>query len=216
MIPRIIHQFWVGGPVPDHLAAFMETWRAHHPDWEHRLWGDDDFRGWLRNQDLFDRADEIAPGSGNQMRSDIARYEVLHRFGGVYVDADFECLRPVDPLCGVEFWTAWEMDGRWANMAIAGSVPEHPLLEELIARLPANVEAHKGRRPNWLTGPRFLTPILRRHPEVAVHPASMFYPYQWHELDRQGEHFPDAWAVHHWNNARTNPVMAPLLRRKAG
>lgn len=206
MIPRIIHQVWVGGPVPDQIADWMDTWKAQHPGWEYRLWGDGDF-GWLRHRDLFDRAEEIASGSEGQFRSDLARYEILHEHGGVYVDADFECLRPIDDLLDAEFFTAWERDKWWANMAIAGAIPGHPFLDKLIDGIPANVARRAGRRPNWLTGPRYITPILLRRSDVTVHPAEMFFPYAWNELDRASEEFPGARAVHHWWNQRTNPTL---------
>ena len=44
-----------------------------------------------RNQRLFDLAFRTS-------RSRLARYEVVHRFGGVYLDADVEYARPLDPL----------------------------------------------------------------------------------------------------------------------
>src|SRR4051812_26017051 len=31
-------------------------------------------------------------------RADAIRYFVLHRFGGIYLDLDIGCLRPLDPL----------------------------------------------------------------------------------------------------------------------
>lgn len=199
MIPRIIHQIWLGDPMPDHLAIYCTTWAEHHPGWEHRLWTDGDF-GWLRNQRLFDTAQRHTPHVG-QFRADIARYEILHRFGGVYVDCDFECRRPIDDLLDADSFAAWEEDDVWVNNAILGAVPAHPLMADLIARLPASVARHRGKRPNVMTGPQFLTQRARRH-HITVHPARLFYPYSWSELDRQGEDFPDVYAIHHWDNAR--------------
>src|SRR3954452_9252859 len=87
LIPRIIHRVWLGdGAMPPEYEAFGETWAQHHPGWEMRLWRSSDLPP-LRNQDLFDRATSFA------QQSDIARYELLLRHGGVYVDTDFECLR---------------------------------------------------------------------------------------------------------------------------
>ena len=91
-IPRCFHSVWVGDPMPDHLAEYVKTWTRVHPSWEHRVWGDADL-GWLQNQSLYDFAEAITRHTG-QFRSDVARYEILHRFGGVYVDADFEALQP--------------------------------------------------------------------------------------------------------------------------
>lgn len=201
MIPPVIHHVWVGDPMPDHLAAYVATWAEHHPKWGHRLWGEGDL-DWLTNQRLYDEAEKHTPAVG-QFRSDVARYEILHRHGGVYVDADFECLRPLDELLtGVRCFAAWETDGVWVNNAIMGAEPGHPLFAELIRRLPSNVVRKRGRRPNHLSGPRFLTPVARAYRDVTVFESALFYPYRWDELDRAGEPFPDAYAVHHWDNAR--------------
>lgn len=198
-IPRVIHHVWVGGPIPGHLVAHIDTWEALHPSWEHRLWREADL-DWLENQDLFDRAEEITPHVG-QLRADIARYEILYAFGGLYVDCDMHALRPVDPLMGDRCWAAWETDGQWVNNAVLASEPGHPLWADAIAGLPDNVRRHRRRRPNVMTGPQYLTPLALEH-GITVHPSAAFYPYRWDELDRHAEDFPDAYAVHHWDNAR--------------
>lgn len=200
MIPRLMHFVWVGPAMPRQFAHYIAGWRTLHPTWDVRVWGDDDL-DWLRNREAFDLAERIAPGSEGQLRSDVARYEILERFGGVYVDCDFEPLRPIDALLDDHCFAAWETDDVWVNNAIIGATVGHPLMRDLVVRLPHNIRVNRGKRPNHLTGPRFLTPLAKRH-RVTVHPSAMFYPYRWDELDRAGEDFPDAYAVHHWSNAR--------------
>jgi mannosyltransferase OCH1-like enzyme len=200
VIPPVFHFVWVGAPMPDRLARYIASWAAVHPDWTVKVWGDNDF-GWLANQDLYDRAGSHTSSVG-QFRSDVARLEILHRFGGVYVDCDFEALQPIDDLCDVPAFAAWEADGVWVNNALMGSVPGHPLWSELIAALPGNVDRCAGKRPNVMTGPQFITPHIVERPDVALYPSAWFYPYLWSELHRQGEEFPEARAVHHWDNAR--------------
>lgn len=211
MIPRVFHVIWVGGPMPDHLAAYVQTWRDVHPDWAMLVWDEERLDATLdRTLDLFRRADELTEHVG-QFRSDVARYELLWRFGGVYVDCDFEAVRPIDPLVdnlgdnlgGAAAFAAWELDGVWVNNAILGAHPQTALLDDVLDGLAANVIAHPDARPNVQTGPQYLTPIVRRHASsVRLFPSAWFYPYRWDELDRQGEEFPDAYAIHHWNNAR--------------
>jgi mannosyltransferase OCH1-like enzyme len=187
--------------MPAHLEAYVASWTRVNPGWEHRVWGEQDL-GWLQNQGLFDAAEEHTDRVG-QFRSDIARYEILHRFGGVYVDCDFEARKPIDDLLeGVDCFAAWETDGAWLNNAIVGAVPGHPLFADLIRALPGNVARRCGKRPNVMTGPQFFTPIARRH-HVTKFPAALFYPYLYDELHRGGAEFDDAYAVHHWHNRRT-------------
>lgn len=199
MIPRVIHHIWLGDPMPDHLERMVATWADLHPTWEHRLWGDRDLR-WLTNRSLYDEAERWAPGSEGQFRSDIARYEILQRYGGLYVDCDMEARKPVDPLCDVECFAGWETPGVWLNQAVLAAAPGLPLFDELIERLPVNVAATKGR-PNVLTGPQFFTPIALTH-GITCYPQANFYPYLFNQLDQGGRDFPDAYAVHHWENQR--------------
>lgn len=212
MIPKLIHQVWLGGPLPDRFAPFIGSWHRLQPEWDYRLWQEEDLPE-LQNQDLYDRAPELAPGFVGQLRADIVRYELLYLHGGVYVDTDMEALRPIDELLdGVECFLGWEVENTWANNAIIGAEPLHDFLFQLIENLPANVAARTGRRPNWLSGPKYVTPQLalyRRQGGEGVHvyPREHFYPYAFNELDRAGETFERSFTAHHWDNQRK-------LRRK--
>lgn len=196
MIPRIVHHIWLGGPLPDRLVGYVESWRKHHPDWQHIMWTGFD---WLTNQGVYDRAGEITEHVG-QLRSDLARYEILWRLGGVYVDCDLEALRPLDDLLDVECFAGRE-DARFVNNAVIGCVPGHPAMAALIAAAPESIDRNRGARPNRMTGPHLFTPIAREY-SVAVHPVETFYPYHWSELDRRGGDYGDAYTAHHWDNTR--------------
>jgi len=92
LIPRIFHRMRLSDDqLPADAPRFAESWRRHHPAWEFREWTIDNLPQ-FRNRDLFDSS----PNTGH--RSDILRYELLEQFGGIYVDLDFECRRPLDPL----------------------------------------------------------------------------------------------------------------------
>src|SRR5439155_11415662 len=52
-IPRLLHQVWVGSaPMADEQREFIAGWKRLHPDWEHRLWTDDDLPGLDISADL--------------------------------------------------------------------------------------------------------------------------------------------------------------------
>jgi mannosyltransferase OCH1-like enzyme len=211
VIPNLLHQVWVGPPMPDHLARYTVAWAQLHSDWQIHLWDEHNLPP-LHNQWLYDHADEFVAdltprhnrvGYAGQLRSDIVRYEILYSHGGVYIDVDCEPRRRLDPLLDDLCFLGWEETNVWANNAVMGSVPGHPFLAALIEHLPAHVIAHRGHRPNVLSGPRFVTAMLAQAGNgVTVHPRSYFYPYGHGELHRHAEPFPDAYCVHHWENAR--------------
>jgi hypothetical protein len=201
LIPQIFHRIWLGGsPLPDEYYEFGETWRALHPDWQMLLWSDDNLPH-LKNSWAYHQANTWAA------RSNIARYELLFRDGGIYIDTDFECQKNLEPLLdGVECFVAIERENL-ANNAIIGAIPGHPFVADLVESLKDSVLSLPNDDPAIVqSGPYYLTEILRRHPEVTVFPAKFFYPYQWNERWRKYDEFPDAYAVHHWSlSSRTTP-----------
>ena len=66
------------------------------------------------------------------MKSDIARYEIIYRYGGVYIDTDFECLRPLDFLHYIyDFYTGIQpLDSAYLQLGIGilAAAPAHPYL----------------------------------------------------------------------------------------
>jgi len=59
-IPKIIHQIWLGSPLPDRCKVLQKTWKKYHPDWEYRLWTEkeiDEFG--LKNRRLYDLRGKI-------------------------------------------------------------------------------------------------------------------------------------------------------------
>jgi len=88
LIPKIIHQFWLGDDAPMDL---IEGWKKKNPSWSHILWTQTNLQSWkFRNQD---KLDLIPEPSG---KCDIMRYEVLYQMGGVSIDAKTECLQPLN------------------------------------------------------------------------------------------------------------------------
>jgi hypothetical protein len=189
-IPRVLHRIWLGpDPMPEAEVGFGESWARHHPDWEHRLWRDDDL------PELGVPAEVVARAESAVELADVARFQIIARHGGVYVDTDFECLRPLDPLLkGVDAFAAFQRPGEVAT-GFLGATAGHPAFR----RAAQLVTETFGQAPlPASTGPPFFTYLLWDFPEVTLFPPKLFYPYLWSEPERRNEHFPDAYAVHHW------------------
>jgi mannosyltransferase OCH1-like enzyme len=187
LIPRLVHHVWVGAdPFPDEFAAYRQTWADHHPGWKLHLWTEENLPTGAQRREVYDRLRNPAE------RSDILRFELLWRFGGVYVDCDFECLRSIEPLlAGVELFAGYRKPGR-ANNALIGSVPRHPLLaralEEIRPRTTYGPVDKEG------TGPPFLDRMLAEFPGVTIFEPRVFYP-------RTHKARAEAYAIHHRGRA---------------
>lgn len=103
VFPKIIHQTWFGPmeKLGRHKRKLMQGCRQMHEKagWKYILWTDNNISklyqqegtSQLINHDWFATGEPI-------VRSDLARMEILFAHGGLYLDADSECLRPFDPL----------------------------------------------------------------------------------------------------------------------
>lgn len=98
-IPRIIHQIWSdkGKSLPEYFSKMAETWKYDYPDWEYLFWDDNKMNSFIL--EYFPQYWEAYNGFPyNVQRWDAVRYLILYKIGGMYVDFDFESLKPMDEL----------------------------------------------------------------------------------------------------------------------
>jgi inositol phosphorylceramide mannosyltransferase catalytic subunit len=182
-IPRIFHQIWLGpDPLPKEYVAYQRSWAQHHPSWELRLWTESDLPDDLVRTEIYERLRRPAE------RSDLLRFELLARHGGVYLDADFECLRSIESLLeGVTFFCAYNDPDR-VNNAIMGAVAGHPLTVRAIREL--RPRDSFGPVDKAGTGPFFLGRLVAEFADVTIFREELFYP-------RTPAARGSAYAVHH-------------------
>lgn len=228
-IPRIIHQTWKTMEIPYEIydRRWVESWSRHHPDWLFVLWSDQRLRELGRacypGYEVLYSAN--VPGI---YLADFGRYMVLHYFGGLYVDLDYECLKNVEPLlAGHEFVTSYtDRTEQELNNAFIASVPEHPLTLRYMAACCSRWMdiVRSGQQPDEnpepITGPAMMTEItndfLALHEDrIKVHDARLLCPIDWRKglsihhqtlapdvIARAPEDYPDAYAVTYWTHVR--------------
>ncbi len=182
LIPKIIHQIWLGSKLPKKFKKLTKTWRINHPDWLYVLWTDKEAATFdFIHKNLYHATTNYGA------KSDIFRYEILYRMGGLYVDTDFECMKPFDELHHyLDFYagcvhieqTKDQFD--MINALIACS-PRHPVIEQCMNDLAhAAINPPKSAIPNN-TGPSLLTRAFLQVPieklaRSLILPARYVYP----------------------------------------
>jgi mannosyltransferase OCH1-like enzyme len=194
MIPKMLHRIWLGETnIPAEFDTYWYKWMRLHPEWVFQTWLDTSF-DWLHNRALFDAAETLSE------KSDIARYEILAQFGGVYVDTDQEPLRNIDELLFMGAFAAYETPGHLA-IGMLGAETLHPAALALVKELPVWLAAHANepKRVDIRTGPHFLTHVWGQRTDVWQLPSWTFYPYGYWEKEKKGGPYPPmSYAVHHW------------------
>lgn len=102
-IPKLIHQMWFGNPLDTksvryNLMKGVEE-VAKNNGFEYKLWTNDNMNPetlpitWDSIQQAINWGEKLGQSRFAQV-ADLARYELLHRFGGVYLDSLFEIGKP--------------------------------------------------------------------------------------------------------------------------
>jgi inositol phosphorylceramide mannosyltransferase catalytic subunit len=209
----LIHQFWVGERKP---GMALQQCKDVHTGWQYQLWNQETFleqfpsdtpdvgmpvfdgsHGKLINQDLYDR-----PGQPPNLLSDIMRFEVVMLLGGVYIDADSECLRPLDhfikEMGNAQGFGFLEKDEAYVGGLVAsgfiGMFPLSPLAITLVSQL----QNTDWSLPPWQSaGPLYFTKVLHwfrdlppEFPEyLRVHTFASHHVYPYHHSDSRPDDY---------------------------
>jgi mannosyltransferase OCH1-like enzyme len=184
-IPKILHQFWHGGPMPEKYQQLTELWRKMHPDWSYILWDEQRVAEFeLVNKWMYDNM------KNPSAKSDVVRYEVAYSYGGVYMDTDFYCCQNFDKLLYLDFFAGMvgSYDGRLVSLetsvapSIFGCSQGNKLIGQIIQKI-GRVTTIPRSIPEimTLTGPEMFSKEvvneLSKHPMSVVFPPTYFYSF---------------------------------------
>jgi len=94
MIPKVIHYCWFGrNPLPPESVRCIESWKKYCPDYEIKEWNEDNF-----DVDSCQYTSDAYKEKKYAFVSDYARFYVLYKYGGVYLDTDVEIIKPLDSI----------------------------------------------------------------------------------------------------------------------
>lgn len=184
-IPKIIHQIWLGDQSKRPITL-MQTWIDKNPTWEYKLWTEIEVSELnLRCENQFKQDIHLAG------KADILRYELLYKFGGLFIDADSECIRSLeDFFCDNITFAGYEHEsgekymnglGLVAN-GYLGSIPNNPLINLMIEHI--NKISNINTLMPWeITGPKLLTEFIKKTKlPFTIYPSHYFIPIHYTDI----------------------------------
>lgn len=186
-LPRKLHFVWLGAEMPALFLALVARWRQLHPGWQVRIWRDEELRALIQsmNTGLLPRFDDGRLAFAT--RCDIARFHVVAREGGIYLDCDFFPLRSLEPLRRCSLFGV-NQGGDFFCSGVFGAVTQHPIFDDVFSALRT---ADYSLPPHLSAGPHMFHPILSRH--LARDPQALvvhkgFFPV----------HYDDKYSIDQW------------------
>lgn len=103
VIPKVTHQVWFQGwgNLPEKYRDDTEKLSILNANWEHMKWDEEGLRAECKKFS----PEALAKFEGFPhmiQKVDFGRYIVLYNYGGVSVDCDAECLRPLEKTPGID------------------------------------------------------------------------------------------------------------------
>lgn len=207
-IPRVVYQLALGQRVPERLVAVRECLIAKNPNWHFRLLDDEaveEFVNEAYGPAMLARYLKIRPCYG-AARADLARYLIIYRMGGLYLDLKSTADRPLDEVIlkddhyllsqwrnrhGEKHFT-WgvhrelrDVSGGALQQWFIASAPGHPFLEAVIHEVCSRTDRYDPWRDGvggtgvfYLTGPMAYT--------RAIWPIRHQYPHRMLRNETEG------------------------------
>ena len=207
MIPKVIHQVWVGDEHPRKIEVICNDnlW-SMHPGWRSNI---------VTNTTLLKRYatdDQIALFASYLAQdrlshpiatfwADTIKLCLMYEYGGIYIDWDMWMIKRFDDVLDLEdnrihmFETGEARVGE--HMFI--SPPKCTIWLEVLESF-LNLDYAKPTQPFMNLN------LWRDYPDVVVHPYTMTYPHRKNESKKYYHLFKNTIALHCWNGNKYNPA----------
>lgn len=187
-IPKILH-FTTPPQLSESDIPAIERARRLHPTWKICIWRDPIAPEGFKLSKYWKKT-----RSGPQL-ADLIRLEVIEKYGGIYLDTDFELNKSLDSLAETFDAFIASENGTLLTNAAFGATAGNPAITALVNELLSH-EPDWAIPPNITTGPYLFTQVLKWRKDITILPRETFYPYGWDERPRTAhEH---TYATHTW------------------
>lgn len=202
-IEKFLHFIWIGdeSKIPKEC---INTWINKNPEYKVKIWRNKDL-----DNDNWHLKNLITKWMSKEINgaADIMRWEILYKYGGVALDADSLCIKPLeDWLLNCELFAAWENElarpGLIATGAL-GAVKGHWFIKTLIKDILEDKDLLNDMA--WKkVGPLRLTKTYNNIGQnlMTIYPSHFFFPNHFTGIKYSGNGI--SFADQAWGSTRNN------------
>lgn len=177
MIPKQLHFIWIGDQSKMPVRC-IDTWMSRNRDYKVNIWDNNSVQrtNWKNYRQLHDMLIKKDYAGA----ADVMRYEILYEHGGIYIDADTQCIKPLeDWLLDCQAFACWEQEIIRNNLianTVMGSVPGSEAMKMCIEEV-ATKDCTENKLAWMITGPMLVTDVFfKRQANMTIYPSHFFMP----------------------------------------
>jgi len=216
MIPKIFHHTWPsGGALKPRFETYRQAFIKMHPDYEFKVWTCEN-----REEYAISEISKYIQSPLCKLHwiviSDIMRYEILYKYGGIYLDTDTEPLKNHDCFLDCDSFAGVSYSPNTIGNGTVGTVPGNPLFKKIAVDF-IEMFLDLGRNacqehPDSTIGVNFAGEYLKGLEKL--YPRNYFYPFRWDEIKKNLledyltpeqrieagiKKFPESYSIHWWS-----------------
>lgn len=156
-IPKVIHYFWLGGgEPPERDKRCIESWSRVCPDYEIVRWDESNYD--ISKNRYMAQAYEARKWG---FVPDFGRLDVIHTYGGVYLDTDVELVRPLDDLLAYKGFMGISRNG-FVNPGLGfAAEARNPVILHMLRAYDDLEFVHEDGSLNLTASPHYASASLR-------------------------------------------------------
>lgn len=202
-IPKIIHYCWFGGkPLTSLAKKCIKSWKKFCPNYEIREWNESNFN---ININLY--TEQAYAAKKYAFVSDFARFDIIYKHGGIYLDVDVELLKNLDELLGHSAYMGFETNN-CVNVGLGfGAIPGHPLIREICDHYMLRKFLKDDLTPDFTTVVEIVTNILIKKSleinnskqviaDCVIYPMEYFQPID--NFSKKIKKSQNTFSIHHY------------------
>lgn len=182
---KTIHYFWFGNNEKSELILnCIESWKKYFPDFQIHEWNESNY-----NIDNYHYCRQAYDAKKYAFVSDVARFDILYHYGGLYFDTDVEVLKKFDDLIKKEAFVGFERrDLINPGLVMWVKHSGNKILKEMLDMYKSNSFINDDGTYNLTTVCEYFTCILKKYglilnnkkqkcAEFTIYPITYFCPY---------------------------------------
>ena len=209
-IPKIIHYIWIGEKeLPKSALKCIESWKKYCPDYEIKKWTEKDID--IESNKFMKSAYKNKKWS---FVTDVARCEIIYKYGGFYFDTDVELVKNLDSLLNLNSFIGFE-GTRYVNTGSGfGAKKGDPVIKNFLDLYKKiNYSFASDKNLNEITTPVLLTNYLekrglKRNGEKQIIDGMTIFPSEYfnpkNPITRFIEITDKTYSIHHFDASWTN------------